>query len=279
MSISNQINKILLFGSTGMLGRYIYSYFKQNTNIEIVDIYYRIDENLDNLENLENILTANNINSETCLINCIGLIPQRKNTNSSDKAYFLINSIFPHILWNICKKYNAKMIQPTTDCVFTGKNGSYIETDIHDETTSYGMSKSLGEPIGCTCIRTSIIGKEKFNKKSFLEWIISNNNNKINGWDNHMWNGITCLEYCLVINKIIHENLFWSGIRHIYSPTTKSKYELAIIISEVFELNIEINKLESDVKCDKTLYSIYDNLFEIKELYNQIKELKYFKLL
>lgn len=274
---NKEITKILLFGSTGMLGRYIYSYFKQNTYIEVVPINYRITN--DNFELLEKILFNNNINDETCVINCIGLIPQRKNKTSTDTEYFLVNSIFPQILWIICKRYNAKMIQPTTDCVFSGKKGGYVESDTHDETNSYGMSKSLGEPAGCTCIRTSIIGKELLNKKSFLEWVISNNNSKISGWSNHMWNGITCLEYCEIIEKMINENLFWSGVRHIYSPTPKSKYEMAQMISNTFDLSIEINDLKSSEPCDKTLLSNYDVLFEIKELYIQIKNLKSFELI
>ena len=206
------------------------------------------------------------------------MIPQRKNTLTSDKEYFLINSIFPNVLWELCKKYNAKMIQPTTDCVFSGKKGKYLERDIHDETNSYGMSKSLGEPGGCTIIRTSIIGNELLNKKSFLEWVISNNNNKINGFTNHIWNGITCLEYCKVIEKIIKENKFWIGVRHIYSPTSVSKYELSCIISNVFDLNIEITPIETNKLIDKTLCSDCDNLFEIPELFVQIEELKYYLL-
>jgi dTDP-4-dehydrorhamnose reductase len=269
------IDKIILFGSSGMLGRYIYSYFK--TKINIINIEYKITNN--NFEVLEQMLVNNHIDENTCIINCIGLIPQRIYQNEN-KTFFLINSIFPSILWNICKKYKAKMIQPSTDCVFSGKKGNYLETDIHDETSYYGMSKSLGEPYDCTIIRTSIIGLELMNKKSFLEWVISNKNNEINGFTNHYWNGITCLEYCKVIEKIIHQNIFWCGIRHIYSPTSKSKYELASIINDIFNLNMNIIPVETNDKIDKTLLSIYNNndIFEIPELYNQINELKDFKL-
>ena len=276
----SSVNKILLFGSTGMFGHYVYSYFKQSTNINIIPIHYRISEK-DGFDLLEQTLIDHGINDETCVINCVGLIPQRKNHNSSDKEYFLINSLFPHMLWQFCKKYNAQMIHPTTDCVFSGKKGGYVESDVHDELGSYGMSKSLGEPLGCTCIRTSIIGRELLNKKSFLEWVISNNNGTINGWSNHMWNGITCLEYCEVIEKIIKEHLFWQGVRHIYSPTPISKYEMAKIISEVFDLNIEINPLESAESCDKTLLSNYNTtiMFDIKELDVQIRNLKKYILL
>lgn len=270
------VNKIILFGPSGMLGRHISSYFSQNTKIQVVNTSFRILN--ETLDSLESELLNQNIDSKTCVINCIGLIPQRKAKTSPDSDYFLINSIFPQLLWNICKKYDAKMIQPTTDCVFSGKAGNYVETDLHDETNAYGMSKSLGEPYGCTVIRTSIIGKEVFNKKSFLEWVLSNENSKINGFTNHLWNGITCLEYCKIIEKIIEENLFWVGVRHIYSPTAKNKYELSKIISDVFEANVEVVKNETMEKCDKTLSSVFPNLFDIPELFSQINDLKYFEL-
>jgi hypothetical protein len=93
-----------------------------------------------------------------------------------------------------------------------------------------------------------------------------------------MWNGITCLEYCNIIKKILDENLFWNGVKHIYSPFSKSKYELAVIISKVFELNIEINPIESTETSNKTLSSIYENMFEIPDLEMQIINLKYFFL-
>lgn len=276
--MENRVNKILLFGSTGMLGRYIYSYFKQERSIQVIKVDFRIS--IESLESIENVLFENNIDDRTCLINCIGLIPQRKISTINDKDYFLINGLFPHLLWNACKKYNAKMIQPTTDCVFSGKKGSYLETDCHDETNSYGMSKSLGEPQGCTVIRTSIIGLELFNKKSFMEWIISNNNKIINGWSNHMWNGITCLEYCKLVDHMIETNKFWTGVRHIYSPTSKSKYELAKIVNNVFDLNIQINLLEAEEAIDKTLLSIHkDSIFFAQELNIQISNLKDFNLL
>ena len=121
----DQINKILLFGSSGMLGRYIHCYFAEK--IEIIPLEYKI-ANQNNFDALEPLLNAHHINERTCVINCIGFIPQRKQPNQTDKDYFIINGIFPNILWEICKKYNAKMIQPSTDCVFSGRKGNYIET-------------------------------------------------------------------------------------------------------------------------------------------------------
>jgi dTDP-4-dehydrorhamnose reductase len=275
------INKILLFGFKGMLGNYIYKYFL-NKNFNIIPIEFIVNKKT--INDVENILLINDINSDTCIINCIGLIPQKK-TNKNDAEYFLINSIFPHILWNIVNKYNAKMIHPTTDCVFSGKKGNYIETDESDEEGFYGKSKSYGEPL-CTVIRTSIIGEELYSKKSLLEWLINtykNTTDIINGFDYHIWNGITCLEYCKVIEKIINQNLFWSGIKHIYSPTSKTKYELIEIILKTYFENVNysrIIKINNDNKVDKTLSSIYNisNELNIQELEQQINELKIYNI-
>lgn len=271
------INRIVLFGSNGMLGNYIKAYFSKKDNIELICVSRNEFEiNTDNISRLDDYLKSLHINEETCVINCIGLIPQR-NTECLD--YYLVNTIFPSYLSKICNKYKSKLICPTTDCVFSGKKGDYIETDFHDETNAYGISKSLGEPVDATVIRVSIIGEEKWNKKSFLEFV-KNSVGEINGWDNHYWNGITCLQYCKIIDKIISENRFWNGIIHFYSPTKKSKYELACIIKDIYKVPIEINKVMTENKVDKTLSSKYDtnNAFNIPELEQQIYEQSKFSI-
>lgn len=260
---------IILFGYTGMLGRYIYSYFK---NIKVVR-NFRVTKETTCLD-IERVVNDYGINESTCIINCIGSIPQRETCTSK---FYIVNSIFPHLLWSVCQKYKCKMIQPTTDCVFSGSRGMYAESDTHDEVGHYGLSKSLGEP-NCTVIRTSIIGEELSNKKSFLEFV-KNSSGSIQGWTNHMWNGITCLEYCRVIEKIITENLFWSGVRHVASPTPVSKYELARAIQTVFGVHTTIVETTGPTACDKTLTSVYPMLFNIREISTQICDLRNFILL
>ena len=276
-------SRILLVGSTGMLGRYIYSYFKHHPTIRldiITNDEFRVTE--DTLDTIDTLLDRHSVDAATCVINCIGLIPQRAGRDL-ERGYYLVNSLFPHLLWASCKRRGARMIQPTTDCVFSGvsSQGLYTESDPHDERGAYGLSKSLGEPPGCTVIRTSIIGNELFNKTSMLEWVLSNNNKTINGWTNHNWNGITCLEYCKVVEKIIDHNLFWSGVRHIASPIPKSKYELSVLIRDTYQRSIVINPFATETAVDKTLATLYpvNDKFNIPDLSVQIEELKHFSLL
>lgn len=267
------IDKIILFGSNGMLGNYVKTYFKRyKPHIKVIETTIRISKS--NLCQLEGYLRGIGLDRNTCVINCAGAIPQRR-----PEDFWIINTVFPHILAIICHGHGAKMIHPTTDCVFSGSAaaGNYIETDVHDEKGEYGRSKSLGEPSLCTVIRTSIIGREAFNKKSFMEWIL-NSKGTINGFTNHLWNGVTCLEWCKIVDKIIEEDSFWTGVRHIASPKAYSKYELATMIKDIFQLDLTINPVITDEIVNKTLATITTMEMTIPDLRQQIEELKSFDL-
>ena len=258
---------IYLFGSTGMLGTYIKKILSQKFNINCIT-RAQFDILNDKVQKLNKILI--NLNKNDVIINCAGIIPQKTSFQEYDK-YIKINTLFPHKLQNIVEKHNAKFIHITTDCVFNGKKGdSYHENDTHTEKNIYGISKSLGEPENATVIRTSIIGEEINGKKSLLEWIKSNKYGTINGYDNHLWNGVTCLQLAYIINNIIEKKLFWKGIRHIYSPDIVSKYDLCIYINEIYNLNIIIKKFSTE-NINKTLKSIYQPLFKIPNIKTQIK--------
>jgi len=270
------MNKLIILGENGMLGNYIKKYFQKKSSMEITCVNRQMfDVFTDPFENLETILEPY-LSNRTVVFNAIGAIPQAQ--SNSTEHYVKINEEFPHKLSLLCKLSGAKMIHPSTDCVYSGSKGNYIETDLHDETNVYGTSKSAGEPINCTVIRTSIIGEEVRNKRSLVEWVKGNARGEINGYVNHYWNGITCLQYAKIVEYMIVNNIFWEGIRHIYSPTTVSKCELVNMINDTYELCIKINKFETDVIVDKSLNSIYDEnkLFNIPELFNQITEMREF---
>lgn len=276
--INIMIKKIIIFGSNGMLGSYLMTYFAMHCRKYDVQGVSRSSFELGDasLADLEVALAPYCIDEATCVINCIGLIPQRRPADWRD--YYIINSAFPQRLSAFCKGVGAKLILPTTDCVFSGlrADGGYVENDVHDEKGHYGASKSLGETHRDTVIRCSIIGEELYGKKSFLEWVRGSSGGTIDGWANHMWNGITCLQYCRVVEKIIDGGMFWQGVRHLHSPEAKSKYELACIIDEVYGLGLQINKVIADQPINKTLkthYSALNGGFDIPSLEDQIAEL------
>lgn len=270
--------KIFIFGSNGMLGNYVTSFLSKDYKIKPLT---RKEYDLSKLsiDTLTTLLNEKNLQENDIVINCAGVIPQAsKQRGLNTRLYFTINSLFPVILSQICDKFEAKMIHITTDCVFSGKDGKYNEKSLHDETNDYGMSKSLGELCKATIIRTSIIGEEVNNKRSLVEWVISNKNNNINGYKNHMWNGVTCLQLSKIIQTIIQNNNFWNGVRHIFSPRTVSKYELVSMINDTYNLQITINPFDAEIRSDKSISTIYEinHEFNIPDLKEQIEEMKQF---
>lgn len=267
------MKKIIILGANGMLGNYLDSY---------LDLYYHVmpfyrngfDFNLKTESEIKSYIEQFT-DSNTVIINACGIIKQR-NYNISEMIK--INGILPHILATIKKDTGCEVIHITTDCVFSGdKINGYNEGDKHDATDFYGKSKSIGESEFLTNIRTSIIGEEKLNKKSLLEWVRSNKNGEIDGYTNHIWNGVTCYELAKQIHNIIDTGNFWCGVRHVYSPETVSKFELVNIINSVYELNIKINPIQTRNWCVRILTSKYETPVK-QTISEQIRELKKFKL-
>jgi dTDP-4-dehydrorhamnose reductase len=255
--------KIILFGSTGMLGNYVKKYLSQFHNIVCVD-RNTFDIELCNWERLDSIIQTSSV-----VINCAGAIPQQK---CNIRKYITLNTIFPHKVNEISKKYSIPFIHITTDCVFSGKDGNYDENSKHDAEDIYGISKSLGEDNTMCIIRTSIIGEEINNKNSLIEWVIKQKDGTIDGYNNVFWNGVTCLQLAKIINQVIDNNLYWQGIRHIHSPNALSKYELCILINEIYCLNITVNKKDNPEKY-MTISSIHDNaIFNMPFIKDQIIE-------
>jgi dTDP-4-dehydrorhamnose reductase len=276
---------IIIFGANGMLGTYLSKYFEDVYTYNTEKRYKLIKitrKELDlakiTAEILKNYL--DNIKISNCIvINVAGIIPQTGNNKYSE--YIQVNSLFPNLLANYCLTRKWVMIHSSTDCVFSGLDGKYKEDSYTDGIGHYAISKILGEPKNCTIIRTSIIGEEKNNYRSLLEWLRQNSNkneNTVFGYTDHYWNGITCLQWCKIVDKIIRNNLYWNGIKHFYSNTI-SKYELLEYIKNVYNLSVNINPKNTGLKIDKTLLSNYENsIYNIPDIKTQLGELKNFIL-
>lgn len=266
--------KVFVLGSSGMLGRYVSKYLSNYYNVINVG---RNELDASDMCGLSFSTFFKNVSEGDVLINCMGTIKPRVDELGIQNA-LTVNSLFPHKLADSCEQYGVRMIHPTTDCVFTGDKGGYTEDDEHDITDIYGRTKSLGEPNNCTLIRTSIIGEEISTSRSLVEWVKSEKGNHIFGYTNHYWNGITCLQFAKICTEMISNDLFWTGCRHIFSPTPFTKKELVETISKHYELNIKVTAKDTYKKCDRTLSTKLDIVIEVPELDKQISEMKNFIL-
>jgi dTDP-4-dehydrorhamnose reductase len=160
--------KIVVLGSNGMLGRYIVQYLKSQ-NKEVIPLTRKDFDVVEAKEGFSNgILSPGDV-----VINCAGII--KSQVEKYGAAHTIrVNSVFPYILEEECRRLSLIGIHVSTDCVFDGVTGildsGYTELSPHTAKDVYGKSKSLGEPPGLTVIRTSIIGEEVNQGRSLIEW-------------------------------------------------------------------------------------------------------------
>lgn len=266
--------KVMVLGSTGLLGCSVGKHFKEKNNFETF-LTYRSDnisygENKIYFDAIETPLTV--LPKVDYLINCIGIIKPFMHNDKEKNIY--INSVFPHKLSKYCKKNNIKLIHITTDCVFSGKDGNYDENSYHDCLDVYGKSKSLGEPNDCMLLRTSIIGEEIHKNASLIEWAKSMKGETIDGYVNHLWNGVTTKHYAELCEKIITNNLYEESLFHIHSNVI-SKCDLLQMINDKFKLDLNIRQKETDISINRSLSTIkqLNNKLNVKPLEQQIREL------
>jgi dTDP-4-dehydrorhamnose reductase len=174
------------------------------------------------------------------VINAIGIL-NADAENNPDKAV-LLNSYFPHFLAKICDKFQITLIHISTDCVFNGKKGSYLENDFKDGIGFYAQSKALGEVTyhNHITIRTSIIGPDmKSNGIGLLNWILSIKC-KITGYSEAFWGGVTTLELAKAIEFFILNKISGVNLYHLTNNIKISKLDLIKIINDVFNLKLKI---------------------------------------
>jgi|688.fasta_scaffold164905_2 dTDP-4-dehydrorhamnose reductase len=273
--------KVLVIGANGMAGHVITRYLKQQghtvttlarSNADIVMDVENFTETQQLLELLEVLDTFD------FAINCVGLLV-KDSIDRPDRAA-LINGWFPHFLEHIFSKSNTRVIHLSTDCVFDGKKGNYVETDIHTETNSYGKSKSLGElnNIKDITFRMSIIGPEiKSTGTGLFQWIATNPQQELQGWDNAWWNGITTLELAKCIEKYMLNPII-TGVYHVVNNENKiSKYDLVSKINEVYQLGKTILRTQGPKPVNKILIDTRKEFdFNINNYDTQLIELKNF---
>lgn len=267
------MKNVLVLGSTGMLGYAVSKYFEEKEYNVTKISRKEFDIAKDPISKFKGFLE-----NTDAVINCAGVIKPRIDQMSIEDV-LKVNSIFPKNLAKLCKSKDIKCIHITTDCVYSGEKGSYNENDYFDADDVYGMTKLAGEDgENCMVLRTSIIGEEENQSRSLLEWAISQKNKEVNGFTNHLWNGVTTVYLAEIIEKIITSNLYTEGVYHIHSPNCIDKYELLQIFDKVYDLGLIINATEGGTSVDRSMSSI-SNLTEkvvTKDISKQVDSMKEF---
>ena len=173
------------------------------------------------------------------VINCVGLVKQLSNAEDPLVAV-PINTLLPHRLARMCEVAGARLVHVSTDCVFSGMQGSYIESDLPDAQDVYGRSKLLGEvdyPHAVT-LRTSIIGHELRSKHGLVDWFLSQHG-RVKGYTEAVFSGLPTCELARVVRDFVipHANLH--GVYHVAAEPI-SKFDLLQLVNRVYGKALEI---------------------------------------
>ena len=174
------------------------------------------------------------------VVNCVGVIKQRSEAVAPIPS-ITINSLLPHKLARMAARWGGRVIHFSTDCVFSGKRGGYLEGDLSDAEDLYGKTKFLGEvavPNALT-LRTSIIGRELSERRSLLEWFLAQSHKTIRGYRRVIYSGVTTNHIAELVALIIREHAGLNGLYQVASEPI-SKYDLLCLLREAYRLDVEI---------------------------------------
>ncbi len=266
---------VLVLGCNGMAGHMISLYLKEQgyevlgfgrTKSKLVESVVGDAMDADFVKNLVDI------NKFDSIINCIGLLNQFAETNKASAAY--LNGYFPHYLAQLTEGTSTQVIHISTDCVFSGKRGQYIEDDLRDGETFYDRSKALGEleDDRNLTLRQSIVGPDM---KTFgiglLNWFMQQKGS-VNGFTGAIWTGQTTLQLAKTIEAAIKEKAH--GLYNAVPDTWICKCDLLKLFNKYIRNN-EIEVIPVDgMAADKSLKRTrWDFNFKIPDYEQMVAEL------
>ena len=267
---------ILVLGGTGMAGHTISLYFKESGhNVTVlsrnkIDYCKSIIGDVKNFTEIEKIIVKGEYDA---VINAVGILNADAENNKSNAV--LLNSYLPHFLSDLTKNTKTKIIHMSTDCVFSGKEGSYSENSLKDGETFYDQSKALGELNNNKDLtfRNSIIGPDmKIDGIGLFNWFMKQEG-EINGYTKAIWTGVTTLTLAKAMEKALDEKI--SGLYNLVNNDVINKYELLKLFNKYFKDN-ELTILPSDkLVLDKSLINNRtDFSFEVPSYEVMISEMK-----
>ena len=257
---------VLVLGASGMLGNAVLRLFAQSTGYHTLGTV-RSDRAMRllpqalhdallagvDVENFDSVARGIAQARPNVVINCVGVVKQLSEADDPLTA-IPINSLLPHRLARLCELANARLVHISTDCVFSGSKGGYLETDFPDANDLYGRSKYLGEVdyAHAVTLRTSIIGSELDGARSLLCWFLAQRE-PVRGFTKAVFSGLSTFELARVIRDFVLPDPSLRGLYHV-SAEPITKYDLLKLVAREYGKSTEITPC-AEVAVDRSLDS------------------------
>lgn len=206
------------------------------------------------VDSVDSLLRAFAESRPDIVVNCIGIVKQLKSAYDPLVA-IPMNAILPHRIARIAAAGGARVVHVSTDCVFTGAQGNYLESDMPDALDLYGRSKLLGEidyPNAIT-VRTSIIGPEMIGAGTGLVGWFLNQSGKVKGFRRAVFSGFPTVTLARIIRDKIIPRPELHGVYHVSAPPI-DKFTLLQLVQNAWDKTIDIEP-DDKLVIDRSLNS------------------------
>lgn len=251
--MNQEKRRLLVLGASGMLGNAVLRLFAQDPAFEVfgsvrgaaviktlqakapaAQFVAGVDvESLDSLTRLFAQVQPD------LVINCIGVVKQLAEADDPLTA-IPINALLPHRLARLAQVAGARLIHVSTDCVFSGKKGGYLESDASDAYDLYGRSKLMGEVDydNAITLRTSIIGHELASAHGLVGWFLAQQG-PVRGFTKAIFSGLPTVELARVMKEHVVPHPELRGTWHV-STAPIDKYTLLRLVAAEYGRSNEI---------------------------------------
>lgn len=241
------MKKMLITGISGLLGNNLALYFQDK--FDILGLYHSNKVELENIRTAHADIASPNSGlsrvveefQPDVVVHCASLTNIDFCESNRDLTS-RINIEGTRIVVDSIKDIDCKLIYISTDTVYDGKKGNYLESDPVSPPNFYGYSKYEGEletlkKTGALVIRTNIFGWNLINKHSIAEWIISEltAGREIKGFCDVIVSSIYNFDLAKILRLAIEKDI--SGVYNLGSRTSLSKFEFALELAGRFGLD------------------------------------------
>lgn len=237
--------KVVIFGSTGMLGQALVNESRYRNYTTIGSARKNADFTLDITDDftLQEMLRRE---KPKIVINTVAIVNLAACEKDPCQAY-LVNSRPVSILSDICTEISAYYVHISTDHYFTGDgNKKHNESYPIKLLNEYARTKYIGESFAllnphALIVRTNIVGfRSKENQPTFLEWVIKSikEDAPITLFDDYFTSSINVTQFSSSIFDLIEKKP--NGIINLACREVRSKKDFIEAIAN--QLRIYISK-------------------------------------
>ena len=250
--MKSAVKRVLVTGSNGLLGQKIVELLSRSNNYNLL-LTSRQEQSvfqdevlpyrqLDVSDKQEVRKVVDEIEPDV-IINTAAMTNVDK-CETDREAAWRANVVSVENLVQAAKLSGSHLIHISTDYVFDGKNGPYNEIDRPNPVSYYGRTKLASENVirtsgvSNTIIRTMILYGMGYNVKSnFALWVMKSltDGKPIRVVDDQMGNPTLADDLAFAIIKVVE--LGRPGLYHVSGADLVSRYDFAMMLAEVFDLN------------------------------------------